>query len=191
MSLWVWCVFRIHVFVLSTFPSFYTPWPFLCHGLQKKTQPFALINRNCDLKFFVFANQYDLIREKKNNVTVLTYRVVRCSESVEFRKGNSIKRSYINDLHLINIPVERESNYSKNQGNYRRSVTLSVFLFFGFSENTDSFFAIDIMHSVLLHIYFGTGKIDIYISLIKMNLLKALGAILEHHSAKFIRTKIF
>lgn len=127
MSLWVWCVFRIHVFVLSTFPSFYTPWPFLCHGLQKKPQPFALINRNCDLKFFVFANQYDLIREKKNNVTVLTYRVVRCSESVEFRKGNAIKRSYINDLHLINIPVERESNYSKNQGNYRRSVTLSVF----------------------------------------------------------------
>lgn len=166
--------------------TFSVPW------FTKKTQPFALINRNCDPKFFVFAIQYDLIRKKKNNVTVLTYRVVRCSESVEFRKGNAIKRSYINDLHLINIPVERESNYSKNQGNYRRSVTLSVFfLFFGFSENTDSFFAIDIMHSVLLHIYFGTGKIDIYISLIKMKLLKALGAILEHHSAKFIRTKIF
>lgn len=101
--------------------TFSVPW------FTKKPQPFALINRNCDLKFFVFANQYDLIREKKNNVTVLTYRVVRCSESVEFRKGNAIKRSYINDLHLINIPVERESNYSKNQGNYRRSVTLSVF----------------------------------------------------------------
>lgn len=172
-------------FLLFTLPDLF------CAMVYKKTQPFALINRNCDPKFFVFAIQYDLIRKKKNNVTVLTYRMVRCSESVEFRKGNSIKRSYINDLHLINIPVERESNYSKNQGNYRRSVTLSVFLFFGFSENTDSFFAIDIMHSVLLHIYFGTGKRDIYIPLIKMNLLKALGAILEHHSAKFIRTKIF
>lgn len=172
-------------FLLFTLPDLF------CTMVYKKPQPFALINRNCDPKFFVFANQYDLIREKKNNVTVLTYRVVRCSESVEFRKGNAIKRSYINDLHLINIPVERESNYSKNQGNYRRSVTLSVFSFFSFSENTDSFFAIDIMHSVLLHIYFGTVKIDIYISLIKMNLLKALGAILEHHSAKFIRTKIF
>lgn len=159
-------------FLLFTLPDLF------CAMVYKKPQPFALINRNCDLKFFVFANQYDLIREKKNNVTVLTYRVVRCSESVEFRKGNAIKRSYINDLHLINILVERESNYSKNQGNYRRSVTLSVFSFFSFSENTDSFFAIDIMHSVLLHIYFGTGKIDIYISLIKMNLLKALGAIL-------------
>lgn len=104
--------------------------------VYKKAQTFALINRNCDLKFFVFANQYDLIREKKNNVTVLTYRVVRCSESVEFRKGNAIKRSYINDLHLINIPVERESNYSKNQGNYRRSVTLSVFFYSLASQKT-------------------------------------------------------
>lgn len=117
-------------FLLFTLPDLF------CAMVYKKPQPFALINRNCDPKFFVFAIQYDLIRKKKNNVTVLTYRVVRCSESMEFRKGNAIKRSYINDLHLINIPVERESNYSKNQGNYRRSVTLSVFFYSLASQKT-------------------------------------------------------
>lgn len=60
------------------------------------------------------------------------------------------------------------------------------FLFFGFLENIDLFFVIDIMYLVFLYIYFGIGKIDIYIFLIKMNFLKVFGVILEYYSVKFI-----
>lgn len=60
------------------------------------------------------------------------------------------------------------------------------FLFFSFLENIDLFFVIDIMYLVFLYIYFGIGKIDIYIFLIKMNFLKVFGVILEYYSVKFI-----
>lgn len=67
----------------------------------------------------------------------------------------------------------------------------NCFLFFSFLVNIDLFFVIDIMYLVFLYIYFGIGKIDIYIFLIKMNFLKVFGVILEYYSVKFICMKIF